>query len=222
MHKPNALEIVTGIFLVVGTLIIMAVLAYGASTTTVSAGERIADASVQIYVEQGDQLFGTCSGSVVNTNVGRAVLTAGHCIAGDGYDMIDEFGHKTRMTPIYVDHVHDVALLRIIGKSEGEIGAYDLSCSAKLTVGEHIRMTGYPLDLGRLSVEGQIISAEHTIGPWAVAAIAAMPAGEGNSGSAVRDDSGKVVGVLTGGMGSYGIVAVVVPVSVLCNPGIAG
>lgn len=216
MHKITPIEWITLAFMAIGVTVIAGLL----YPMPAHAAGRSADPSVQIYIEHGDQILGTCSGAVVNTTFGRGVLTAGHCVEGSTYEMVDEFGQKTKIAPVYVDHIHDVAFMAIMDQSY-DSGAYDLSCHATLTPGESIHITGYPLDYGRLSVDGKIISPERDIAWWPVAAFADILSGAGNSGSAVRDDSGHVVGILTGGRGEFGDLAIIVPVSVFCNPGLA-
>jgi S1-C subfamily serine protease len=168
---------------------------------------------------------GDCTGFVAQSGFGDLIVTAGHCLADAlenhaEIDAKDSIGRSYPVAPVYFDALHDIAIFR--GPSDRPASdKLMLACRAPVNIGDTVSMTGYPLDFGKVTVTGKIAGLPITWGPWPDVYRVAMFAGPGNSGSPVMNDKGEVIGVLVGGNPQWPGMSMVVPIGVVCQPGIA-
>lgn len=174
-----------------------------------------------VFLEMKD--VGDCTGFVAHSGFGDLIVTAGHCLEDSKGALItakDSIGRVYDVEPVYFDTLHDIAIFR--GPSDHPPSAkLSLACHAPVSVGDAVTMTGFPLDFGKATVSGKIAGMPIAWGPWPDVYRVAMFAGPGNSGSPVMNSDGDVIGILVGGNPSWPGMSMVVPIYVLCQPGIA-
>jgi len=180
----------------------------------------MADAIVLITV--GDE--GECTGFVSKTTFGEMVLTAGHC-AGDVKEnqkltATDSNGKKYGLTTVYYDAIHDLAVM-FPSREKQPSASLKLACNVPVHIGDDVTMTGFPLDFNKVTVSGKIAAEPSAWGLWPLVYRVAMFAAPGNSGSAVLNSNGDVIGILVGGRPDWPGMSMVEPISVICQPGIA-
>lgn len=90
---------------------------------------------------------------------------------------------------------YDIALIRA-GKPDWT-APIPLDCSAPV-VGQLVVAHGNPLDMGPAFTEGHIIGPARSVAHWKVAVPVDMTIIPGQSGGAVVDEAGKVVGIAVG------------------------
>ncbi|MBN8997739.1 MAG: trypsin-like peptidase domain-containing protein [Rhizobiales bacterium] len=157
-----------------------------------------------------------CTGFYVGN--GR-VVTASHCV--------DDFAetYKIKFTDGTVADAHiaviadwkrgfdDFAILTF-AEPKTPIRPLQLRCEVP-AVGEYVSMTGYPSDMGLTTVWGRVSGGLSTWGPWPAVFRVDIAAIGGNSGSAIVDGEGRVVGILVGGYRDTSF-SVAVPMTKVC------
>ncbi len=130
---------------------------------------------------------GVCSGSFIDSS--GDILTAGHCAAGaSSIDVITYDGQRYAAVIVATSSTHDLALLHI-----DRVGTAAFAPAKQIVRGEKIFILGSPLAMSNTLSTGVIakLNGDHTL-----LDCGALP---GNSGSAVYDENGDMVGVLTAG-----------------------
>jgi S1-C subfamily serine protease len=183
----------------------------------------IVTADPVIYLEIGHD--GDCTGFAADVFDQQAIITAGHCAvdAIKNHDDImaqDSIGRSFKVGIIYLDAAHDVAVLGVPegGKLPGPIASIPLGCNAKLTIGEDVSMTGYPVDFGKVTTFGKVSALGSPMGWWANVLRIQMYIAPGNSGSAVVNGDGQVIGIGVGHEPENPGLALVVPITEVCHP----
>lgn len=147
------------------------------------------------------------SGVIFKKIEGKAyVITNNHVIEGaDSLEVVTVKGETKEATLVGTDRVSDLAVLSIDSKGIGEIA--ELGDSSRLRLGETVIAIGNPLGLGDTLTSG-IISYTNRVIPvslnqdgvfdWEAEVIQTDAAiNEGNSGGALVDLNGKVIGINT-------------------------
>jgi S1-C subfamily serine protease len=161
-----------------------------------------------------------CSGFVVNaTTVG----TAAHCTDGKDFIVKDSVGRTYPADPVYIDHIHDVALFKLSGINKLDAKAAPVACGVPVNVGDDVTSVGYPHDQGKVTVFGKVsaMSSPDIEGTWPDVYRLQIFASPGSSGSAVFNKAGQVIAIIVGygntdptGLGMIEAV----PVANLCRP----
>jgi S1-C subfamily serine protease len=129
-----------------------------------------------------------CSGSFISNN--GYIITAGHCAdAADTIDVVTYGNQVYRATIVAVSDAHDLALLHI-----DKMNTPHFEPATAVERGEKIFIIGSPLGVTNTLSTG-VIAKLH--GDRTLIDCSALP---GNSGSAVFDAEGKIVGVLVAGL----------------------
>ncbi|UNK18443.1 trypsin-like peptidase domain-containing protein [Paenibacillus sp. N3/727] len=147
------------------------------------------------------------SGVIFKKVEGKAyVITNNHVIEGaDSLEVVTVKGDTKEATLVGTDRVSDLAVLSIDSKGIGEVA--ELGDSSRLRLGETVIAIGNPLGLGDTLTSG-IISYTNRVIPvslnqdgvfdWETEVIQTDAAiNEGNSGGALVDLNGKVIGINT-------------------------
>lgn len=184
------------------------------TSPVVAIGEKPADLTQVIEPGAGETF---CTGTFITPNI---VLTAGHCVRDTLDEVVVQTTGKVLVGTILVDDdLNDYALIQ----TEESVDVWtSLSCHSPIHLGDKITMSGYPLDLGRISVEGRIIGmaaqneSVNDLWPNGNFIIDSLGA-PGMSGSAVVNSDGKVIGVFVGGFGDgFGTIGLAVDVNPVC------
>ena len=139
-------------------------------------------------------------------------MTAGHCgslgLTTDA-TILDEPAWV-----IFLNNENDLAIF----ESEAEAPALKLAKNEP-RVGDIVSITGFPLEIGRVTTTGRIAALHRPIWHpilkgWMTSDILDITTAPGNSGSPVQNTHGDVVGVLWGGVQSHPL-SISVPWSVL-------
>jgi serine protease Do len=170
----------------------------------------VASAHVKIIGKEG-------TGSGVHIGHGY-ILTAGHVgsMFGD-LTAKDSAGRSHKVAVLWVNAKYDIALLRV--DDAPTLATAPLSC-APVTVGQHVRSFGNPLDVENVFAEGVVAGAPRAYTAWASVLPVNVVVVPGMSGGALLDDSGQVVGINVGvmvtpyGMAGFGWI---VPSSSVCE-----
>lgn len=134
---------------------------------------------------QLDLAGGTCTATAVGAHT---LLTAAHCLSGDHVTGVD--GKPARSLWVAEDG-HDHALIGV------DIGFPDHADSrASVVQGEQIFMLGNPGDVTDIYRIGYVAGV-HRVQDDSVT-LYQLPVFFGDSGSAIFDESGRIVGVLSG------------------------
>ena len=183
----------------------------------------IVSADPVIYLTIGNE--GDCTGFAADVFDRQAIITAGHCAADaikDHQDITaqDSIGRSFKVQIIYLDAAHDVAVLDTPegGKLPGPIASIPLGCNTKLSIGQDVSMTGYPVDFGKVTTFGKVSSQASPMGWWASVYRIQMYIAPGNSGSAVVDAAGEAIGIGVGHEPMNPGLALVVPITEVCHP----
>ncbi|SEL17838.1 serine protease Do [Paenibacillus sp. cl141a] len=155
----------------------------------------------------GSQEDALGSGVIFKKLEGKAfVITNNHVVEGaDSLEVVLVGGEKKKATLVGTDNVSDIAVLSIDSKGIGEVAEF--GDSSKLRLGETVIAIGNPLGLGDTLTSG-IVSYTNRIIPvslnqdgiydWEQEVIQTDAAiNEGNSGGALVDLNGKVIGINT-------------------------
>ncbi|KZS46152.1 serine protease [Paenibacillus glucanolyticus] len=155
----------------------------------------------------GSQEDALGSGVIFKKLEGKAfVITNNHVVEGaDSLEVVLVGGEKRKATLVGTDNVSDIAVLSIDSKGIGEVAEF--GDSSKLRLGETVIAIGNPLGLGDTLTSG-IVSYTNRIIPvslnqdgiydWEQEVIQTDAAiNEGNSGGALVDLNGKVIGINT-------------------------
>lgn len=165
-------------------------------------------------------LNGNCSATVVDLEE-QLILTANHCVPEDWSKDVElrqtiYEGHEIRSVymvkahVVHADEDNDLALL----KAEGVTLPYGMEATiyeGEVNVGEDIYVVGNPLGSLDNSVSKGIISALHRFrGEAPVWQIDAEVIG-GNSGGAVYNEEGYLIGVVSAGMAARTFAGMAIP-----------
>lgn len=145
------------------------------------------------------------------------VLTAAHVGTMKGLTAKDDTGKVHKLTLLWANTDYDVALMRM--DDAASVAAAPLSC-APLSIGEHLRAYGNPLDVEYVYALGTVVGAPMKYLVWQSVVPVDMTIVHGMSGGGVVDDSGKVVGITVGVMlDGYSMVGFgyIVPSQVACT-----
>lgn len=174
-----------------------------------------------IYVQIGEDSH--CSGTAISTS---RVLTASHCVEdGKTLTVKDSIGRVYPADAVYVDHIHDLALLQLSGINKLTAATAPLACTNEVNVGDDVTSTGYPHNQGKVTVFGKVsaLPSPDADGAWPDVYRLQMFASPGSSGGAVFNRDGQVVAVIVGygntdptGLGMIEAV----PVADLCHPSV--
>lgn len=147
------------------------------------------------------------SGVIINKEKGKAyVVTNNHVVEGaDDLEVVTVDGASKKATVVGTDQVTDLALLSIDDKGIKTVA--EIGDSSKLKLGETVIAVGNPLGLSGTQTSG-IVSYTNRVIPvslnqdgvydWEQEVIQTDAAiNEGNSGGALADLSGKVIGINT-------------------------
>jgi S1-C subfamily serine protease len=128
---------------------------------------------------------GTCSGAFISPY--GHILTAKHCVDdGDYFEAITYDNKRYRVDVVAMSKKHDLALIHI---DKFKTPYFQLSTST--VRGQRIFILGSPLSITDVLVTGILAKVD---GDLFYLDCSALP---GNSGSAVYDEQGKLIGVLT-------------------------
>lgn len=142
-----------------------------------------------------------CSGFFIDKTI---IATAGHCVnQGEKVRVVLRDGRVMEGTTFHDDDTQDVALIRVDNKEP--VSYTTLRCDYKPVLGDKVMAIGHPLDFFRWFVSfGQVGGYGQTTAPeyaanyiWHTA-----PIGPGNSGGPLMDIYGRVIGVISIGLGS--------------------
>lgn len=169
----------------------------------------------------GDEFGGDLNESALGSGVifkkieGKAyVITNNHVIDGaDSLEVVTVNGETKKATLVGTDRVSDIAVLSIDSKGIGEVA--EIGDSSKLRLGETVFAIGNPLGLGDTLTSG-IISYTNRVIPvslnqdgvfdWETEVIQTDAAiNEGNSGGALVDLNGRVIGINTMKIADMGV-----------------
>lgn len=134
-----------------------------------------------------DMGTGVCSGSFID---GRGdILTAGHCAANaESIEVLTYDGRRYNAVIVATTSLHDLALLHI-----DRLNTAHFTIAKTVTRGEKIFILGSSLALTSTLSTGVIAKLD---GDWTLLDCGVLP---GNSGSAVYNEAGEMVGVATAG-----------------------
>ena len=146
------------------------------------------------------------------------IITAAHVATATNGDMTLKAsdGRSQSAHILWASKEFDVALMKA-SKPE-YLGSADLDCAPRPD-GEHVTAYGNPLDLEFVSSAGRITGAERKFEVWANVAPVDMTIVPGQSGGAIVNDDGMVVGIAVGvttfNMGITGF-GLIVPSTTIC------
>ena len=130
---------------------------------------------------------GVCSGSFVDST--GDILTARHCVqSADEIEIVTSDGKKYATKVLAVSPNHDLALIHA-----DIVGTPHFDLAERVNRGETIYVLGSPLALTNTLTTGMVAKLD---GDETLLDCGVLP---GNSGSAVFDEDGKLVGVATAG-----------------------
>ncbi len=130
---------------------------------------------------------GVCSGSFINDN--GDIITAGHCAAGaEAIEVITYDGRRYNAIIVATTSVHDLALLHI-----DRLNTVHFNPAKNVERGEKVFILGSPLAITNTLSTGIVAKLD---GDLTLLDCSVLP---GNSGSAVYDENGDMVGVATAG-----------------------
>lgn len=130
---------------------------------------------------------GVCSGSFINDH--GDILTAGHCAAdAESIEVITYDGKRYNAIIVATTSVHDLALLHI-----DRFNTVHFNPAPVVTQGEKVFVFGSPLAITGTLSTGIVAKLG---GDWTLLDCGVLP---GNSGSAVYDENGDMIGVATAG-----------------------
>lgn len=172
---------------------------------------------------------GECTGFVASAFGATRIVTAGHCAvdalkANADVTAKDSIGRTFDTSLIYLDAIHDIAILDAADTHLGKIAAAPLACNVPVQIGDKVSIVGYPLDYGKVTTYGAIAAQPSQwppTGGWPEVYRVNIFAGPGNSGSPTFNAAGQVIGVLVGGNPQWPGMSMVVPVSEVCHPKVA-
>lgn len=193
--------------LVACAAILGAAYAYQQPTTAPLAGP-----SVEITI-------GNTIGSGVNIGNGY-VITAAHVVGdSDKATVKDDAGHDHAGKVLWANKSYDVALIH----TDDAMNAASLDCAAT-SIGESIYTLGNPMGVESITSWGHVAGKARKWGPWPSVIFTDLSIAPGNSGGAVFDEQGRVVGIAVGVMlARLGVLptmtgfSTVVPSTVICE-----
>jgi hypothetical protein len=177
--------------------------------------QRLARHWIIMYDQQNDEAAG-CTAQAVSDHT---LLTAEHCIVPGGQLYVDLVPHskddfaKNKPTPItnIVLDGQDHALLTTPNMTYQYKIHYSPATSVAPVLGEHVYWYGNPAGVQNIARDGKIVgtipAAEIADGKNATLFVVQAPVVGGDSGSAVYDDQGNLIGVITYGILGDGGVA---------------
>ena len=146
------------------------------------------DASVRVISEdpKGNKTEG--SGAYLRYKSYHLVLTAAHVVEGGCTALITAGKERVIADVVYYDEHNDIAILRLEGLFTRKPLTWRLS---DVTIGEKVIYTGFPNGYDALSIQGV------TSGFSGSNIVLHSYAWYGSSGSAVLDERGRIVGVVS-------------------------
>lgn len=154
-----------------------------------------------VQSDGGMAQVGSGSGVVVDTR--GYVLTCDHVVDGVDQVMVDVGGFLSRATVIASDPYLDLALLRV---DRGFSYAAPWGSSSALSLGDTVIAIGFPFDVAKLVRRGVVSSIDYNIecNPFIITDAQINP---GDSGGAVFNSSGELVGISARIQTSQGLAA---------------
>lgn len=174
-----------------------------------------------VYIQIGDK--GHCTGTAISVT---RILTAGHCAEdGEVLTVKDSIGRIYPVDAVYVDHIHDLALLNLSGINKLVSQTAPLACTATVNVGDDVTSIGYPHNQGKVTVFGKIsaLPSPDADGQWPDVYRIQIFGSPGSSGSSIFNRAGQAIAIIVGygntdptGLGMLEAV----PISDLCHPSV--
>lgn len=123
-------------------------------------------------------------------------LTAAHVVDGPSKRLDLKFadGSTRKATVLWISKTTDVALLQADGEG---VAVSPINCGMP-QVGDDITLAGNPVGLEFIRAFGRIAGEEREIGPWKSVVVVSAPTIPGQSGGAVYNSQGEVVGITVG------------------------
>lgn len=156
-------------------------------------------------------------------------ITAGHCLRDKETRFAVQVSNENGATQVrQVDtfmasppdnfNANDFAVVYVDPELTKDLAPLALDCGYKPKLGDAVSVEGFPEDLGRISVTGQVAAAKETKwSGWSKPLIRmAIPISYGNSGSPVTHD-GKVVGIAVGVLPNNRTLSAAQPISAYCK-----
>jgi serine protease Do len=127
-------------------------------------------------------------------------LTAAHVVTGsEGGTLTDYRGAKLPYTVVIINEANDVAVVQA-NPLDVQLPARTISCRVP-AIGEEVEFIGHPLRWTYVHSWGRIASRTIDVPGFAASALwITAPVGAGQSGSAVLDKDGNIVGIVNAGM----------------------
>ncbi len=134
-----------------------------------------------------DMGTGVCSGSFIDDH--GDIITAGHCAQNaESIEVLTYDGRRYNAIIVATTAVHDLALLHI-----DRLNTAHFNPASTVVRGEKVYILGSPLAITGTLSTGVVAKLA---GDWTLLDCSVLP---GNSGSAVYDENGDMVGVATAG-----------------------
>lgn len=134
---------------------------------------------------------------------GGRFLTAAHVVAGTERGVLTDFrGAKVPYVVVIISTTHDVAVL----ETQEPITLPERSIDCRVpAIGEDVEFIGHPLRWDYVHGWGRVASRSIEVPGFLASGVwIASPVGAGQSGSAVLDKNGRIVGIVTAGMQDAG------------------
>ena len=158
------------------------------------------DSSVKINSIESGLITGHGSGNYFKIGKEKFIITAAHVIRESAVFFVEDKGEAVFLEPVHVDKYCDMAIL-MPHRELHTIKAANYKVNKKKDIlGMTINYTGYPSDLPKVMLSGEV---SHSGLSYAIIHSYAAP---GSSGSIVFDNSGRIIGVVSAvKIGMYGL-----------------
>jgi putative serine protease PepD len=167
---------------------------------TVTVADLVAAVTPSVVTIAAPVAGGTAEGSGVVVRADGLIITNNHVVSGANGTIRVTFsdGHVARASVVTADSTRDLALLRV---SLSGLTPLSLGDSAALQVGDEVFAVGNPLGLGTSVSEGIVSALDRSLtgirGQAGQSGLIQTDAAvnEGNSGGALIDDAGRLIGI---------------------------